>query len=137
MYDIDNSDAYGAADSMTFTYNGFAGESFTSTVDIAPSFGNISGPDTISASKGCTFKYDHFVPGDTITVSGYGVSFTTPDTGTITFRPNQLIYDSYVAQYGYQIYWSCAHWTTRMSPSGKRIGIYSSQEISLLYPAKP
>ena len=143
MYSTGDSNAYGTSDSMTFTYRGFEGESFTSTVEIAPSFGIISSPDTISASQGCVFRYEHPRFGDSIVVSvnayNSGLYITVPDTGAIVIAPHQLQYDSSVAQYGYRVYFHRSHWAVRTTPSGKRIGIYSDHEIypGYSFPGKP
>jgi hypothetical protein len=128
--------AYGNPDSMSFSYQDFAGESFTSTADIAPSFGKITFPDTCSAAFGCNFSYEHPVPGDSIKVviSFQGppdvipsILWTIPDTGGFTILPHQLSSVPY-APLNYTVAIYRYHWSTVTSPNGKRIGIYSEQD---------
>src|ERR1700733_4284851 len=84
---------FGSQDSMAFSYVDFNGETYKDTLRIAPAFGIITFPDSISVSHGCTISYQHPVPNDSIEiyVTGYGIdtSFfvTRPDTGSIVFAP--------------------------------------------------
>ena len=142
-YSRDDSSMYGLDNSMTVTYTGFDGDSYSTIASIAPSFGAIVTPDTISASQGCRFSYGHSIPGDSIFVSvnagDTGFVFTTPDTGAIVFRPHQLPFNSRVASDGYIIYFHRFHWSVLTSPKGKRVGVYSDQEIypAISFPGKP
>ncbi len=128
--------AIGADDSMTFSYQNFEGESFASTASIAPNFGRITLPDTISAALGCTIRYQHSVPGDSIVVSAgdflgiHGFGWTNPDTAGFTIRPNQLIANiPNVVTNSYNLYIYRTHWDVVISPKGKHIGIFSKQQI--------
>ena len=146
IYHKIDSAAYGASDSMTFSYQGFGGESFASTVGIAPSFGKIIFPDTTSAALGCYFRYEHPVPGDSIevTILYHGppddtfptIQWTIPDTGGFTIKPHQLLYISNgLISYTMAIY--RYHWEEVTSTNGKRIGIYSEQDAILALLVKP
>ncbi len=133
---------YGNSDSALFSYSGFAGDSFTSSADVAPSFGQLTFPDSISASTGCTVKYGDYIPGDSITIEVSTdhniVSQTFPDTGAIVIGPNILPYDSAARQYGYVFSWSRTNWTIQTSSKGNRIGIWSIMDTGPWgVPAKP
>ena len=141
MYAKDDSNEYGSPDSMTFTYQSFDGESFTSTVDIAPSFEKIISPDTASAGLGCSIKYGYSVPGDSIMIkitsndpSGSIPSFgwSCPDTGGFNIQPHQLTYLSNGVLNSYSVEISRFHWGVITSPKGNHIGIYSSQDVDNL-----
>jgi hypothetical protein len=128
--------AIGDDDSVTFGYQNFEGESFSSKAAVAPSFGTIIVPDTISASLGWTFRYEHSVPGDSIYVSAqdvlgiHGFGWANPDTGGFTIRPNQLIANiPNLAINSYSLYIYRTHWNVITSPKGKQIAVFSSQRI--------
>ena len=136
IYSKEDSNAYGAPDSMTFTYLGFAGGRFTTTIGIAPSFGRITYSDTVSVALGCAFRYEHAVPEDSIEVRiqnsdpGGNIKpfgWTIPDTGGFIIQPHQLSYipNGSINQYTVDIY--RVHWEALTSPNVKRIGIYSWQ----------
>ena len=142
-YTLHDPSTWGSVDSMTFTYRGFDSASFASTVEIAPSFGKIVHPDTLSAAQGCVFTYDNPVQGDSILVvvwtGSSTLTFSAQDNGMIVFAPHQLPYDATIAANGYEIGLSRFHWCVRTSSAGKRIGIYSEQrtEPGTYFPAKP
>ena len=128
-------------DSLTFSYQGFSGESYSATVPAAPGFGAFTYADTISASQGFHFHYPKTIAGDTIGVNFYGgdtgtgnfyggntggvnVVWSQPDTGGFIIQPNQLLY----YPKGKNLYFigiGRVHWQQLISPDGKRIGIYS------------
>lgn len=133
-----------SGDSMTFSYQGFRGESYSATVGVAPSFGTFTYGDTISASQGFDFHYPNSVPGDTIQVFFYGVdtgtvskSWSVPDTGGFIIPPHLLSYYPHgYNQYSIQI--SRTRLQVLTSPQGTRIGIYSrSGTGSILFYTKP
>ncbi|HWF44760.1 MAG TPA: hypothetical protein VG537_08975 [Candidatus Kapabacteria bacterium] len=138
-----SSDSALSNDSLSFSYQDFDGDSYVARVGIAPTFGKIVCPDTISASLGCHFTYDTSVPGDSIYISIQGVdsgsinsSWAQIDTGGFVIRPNQLRFFSS----GYNLYFINfyrIHWTALISPGGKRIGIYSREETEAGIPVKP
>lgn len=140
FYGKSDPNVFGMQDSMTFSYVDFNGETYTDTLGVAPSFGTITFPDSISLSKGCVISYQHSVPNDSIGISvnfSYGSNFFTirPDTGSIVFAPNELRESSY---HEFTISFCRWNWSTRTSPSGKKIGIYSSMETEPVYiPSKP
>jgi len=134
---------YGSPDSMAFSYVDFNGETYKDTMSVAPIFGIITFPDSISVSHGCTITYQHPIPNDSIGIyfMGYGEdsSFfvTRPDTGSIVFAPNQLPVDQFESD-DFIVYLYRWNWSTRTTPSGKKIGIYSSMETDGQYiPIKP
>ncbi len=145
---------FGSQNSMAFSYVDFNGETLKDSVPVAPAFGTITFPDTISVSHGCTISYQHPVANDSIgiyvTVYGTDSGFfvTRPDTGSIIFAPNQLPVDPYLTvfdsvtgtwpNYGFYIYFFRSNWSTQITPSGKKIAVYSSMETDGQYiPAKP
>jgi hypothetical protein len=139
-----NSTGFGAADSATFRCAGFDGEDLTTTVEVAPDFGDITIPDTIVTSQELKIQYAKAVPGDSIRVTIFGIlrsdslSFNKmlPDTGAIiipsAMLPPVQSNDTYIIQV------SRFHFTQRVSPKGKIIGIYSVVEFpNFGYPVKP
>ncbi len=133
---------YGSQDSMAFSYVGFNGETYKDTVGIAPAFGAITFPDTVSVSHGCVISYQHPVLNDSIEiyVNVFDSTFliTRPDTGAIVFSPNQMPLDLTYSNDGFIIYFYRWKWSTQTTPSGKKIGIYSSMETDGHFiPTKP
>ena len=126
----------------TYSYMDFNGETYKDTVSIAPDFGTITFPDTISLSHGCTISYQHPVANDSIEIyiDVFDSSFlvTKPDTGAIVFAPNELPPDRTYANAGLMISFYRWNWATRTSPSGKKIAVYSSMETEPTFvPYKP
>jgi hypothetical protein len=133
---------YGSPDSMTFSYVDFNGESYSGTLNIVPDFGVITFPDTISMSRECIISYQHPIPNDSIEicVNGLDTTFfvTRPDTGSIVFAPYQLPLNQFISGPGFSIYLYRWNWSTRTTPSGKKIGVYSSMETAGQFiPTKP
>jgi len=122
---------FGSQDSMAFSYEDFNGETYKDTLGVAPAFGTITLPNTISISKGCTISYQHPIPNDSIGIylEMVDTSFfiTRPDTGSIVFAPNQLPVDP-SGNGDFVIYFYRWNWSTRTTPSGRKIGVYSSME---------
>jgi len=142
MYVKADPNLYGSQDSMTFSYSDFNGETNKETVSTAPAFGIITFPDTISLSHGCTISYQHPVANDSIEiyVDVFDSSFliTRPDTGSIVFAPNELPPDRMYSNAGFMISLYRWNWSTRTSPSGKKIAVYSSMETQPVFiPYKP
>jgi hypothetical protein len=131
---------FGSQDSMAFSYVDFGGETYKDTVRVAPGFGAIKYPDTISLSKGCIISYQHSVPNDSIGISlnfltGSNSFIIRPDSGSIVLAPNEL---PAISDTRFTISFIRWNWSTRISPSGKKIGIYSSMETEPVYiPYKP
>jgi len=134
---------YASQDSMAFSYVDFNGETYKDSVPVVPAFGAITFPDTVSVSHGCVISYQHPIPNDSIgiylTVYGYDTSIfvTRPDTGSVVFAPIQLPVDPFGNE-GFTIYFYRWNWSTRTTPSGKKIGVYSSMETDGQFiPVKP
>jgi hypothetical protein len=129
----------GSQDSMAFSYVDFNGETYKDTLDVAPAFGTITFPDTISLSHGCIISYQHPNPNDSIGIYLMGEGdtnffLTRPDTGSIVFATQQLPFK----YNGFTIYFYRWNWSTITTPSGRKIGVYSSMETDGQYiQAKP
>jgi hypothetical protein len=141
---------YGKSDSVTYSYSGFNGDSFTSAADIAKPFGrfyidhgsDIS--DSVSISKGFTLHYTNVVPGDSILVAINALDTTSvpyyvvPDTGTIVFRPNFIAYNSRMAEvHIFVIDFIRVHLCKQTSTAGKRIAVYSTFGANCDFDVKP
>ena len=129
-------------DNLTFAYVDFNSESHNDKVSITPNFGTITFPDTISLSHGCSITYQHSVPNDSVQVhvDVFDSSFLLikPDTGEIVFGPDELPPDHTYSNAGLMISFYRWSWSTRTSPSGKKIGVYSSMETEPIFiPYKP
>ncbi len=125
---------YDSLGSMAFSYMDFNGETYNDTVSVAPAFGTITFPDSISISHGCVISYQHSVPNDSIGiyVDMFDTSFfvTRPDNGSIVLAPNQFPHSNYTELAIYFYRWN---WSTQTTPSGKRIGVYSAMETNGQY----
>jgi hypothetical protein len=125
---------YDSLHSIAFSYVDFNGETYKDTVSVAPAFGTITFPDSIPVSHGCVISYQHPIPNDSIGiyVDMFDTSFfvTRPDTGTIVLTPNQFPHSNYAELAIYFYRWN---WSARTTPSGKKIGVYSSMETDGQY----
>ncbi len=149
IYETQDSNAYGSVDSATFSYTGYDGETWNDKVEIAPVIGPLNAPDTVVVSQGLSITYQNPVPGDSISLSiiadgwvtkppsgsFYYLDTSLADIGMITIPPNRL--PNPAGNNSYLIQISRFHFITCVSPKGKIIGIYSEQDYSGGFDAKP
>ncbi|HZV12499.1 MAG TPA: hypothetical protein VFA55_04745 [Candidatus Kapabacteria bacterium] len=139
-----DSTSFGNDDSMPFSYTNFVGDSYSGVAAIAPPFNDMVLPDTISKSKGFQITYSNPIPGNSIIVrmtyynpnrtAQLNVIDTLPDTGTLVIGPGILPQDTSIFHFGVYLYRE--EFITQISPSGKRIGIYSNMSEYCIAAAK-
>jgi hypothetical protein len=126
---------YGTHDSLRFSYSNFDGGSYAAEVAFQ-SFGRITSPDTVATSQGCTLHYEKFLSRDsiTVTISG-GMTLTVPDTGAIVLPPNFALTNLALVHWNIMLF--RPHFSSLLSPQGKRIGISTLQIASGSVLARP
>jgi hypothetical protein len=147
-FGLKDSALYGNNDSMTIGYSNFDNDYYGGTVEIAPPFGLVAPPDTVSASQGFALHYANILNTDSVqvTLAAFDstsidsavivVTFTAPDSGAVAFPTNVLPFIK-DGTYLYEVELYRERFATRTSGAGKKIGIFSNYYTDITLRVKP